>query len=69
MKLKDLLPFKLKNLLPFKLNDLFPFKLNDLLPFSYKELHTLYAVKEEIGRGGFGLFMLQRGKVMEWGLP
>ena len=29
-------------------------KLNDLLPFSCKELHTLYAVKEEIGRVGFG---------------
>ena len=30
-------------------------KLKDLLPFSCKELHTLYAVKEEIGRGGFGV--------------
>ena len=29
--------------------------MKDLLPFSCKELHTLYAVKEEIGRGGFGV--------------
>ena len=28
--------------------------MKELLPFSCKELHTLYAVKEEIGRGGFG---------------
>jgi len=46
----------------------FNMKLKDLLPFSCKapsssravsrgrkELHTLYAVKEEIGRGGFGV--------------
>ena len=53
---------KLKDLLPFKLNDLFPFKLKDLLPFSYKELHTLYAVKEEIGRGGFGVVYAAKRK-------
>ena len=29
--------------------------MKDLLPFACKELHTLYAVKEEIGRGGFGV--------------
>ena len=53
---------KLKDLLPFKLNDLFPFKLKDLLPISYKELHTLYAVKEEIGRGGFGVVYAAKRK-------
>ena len=37
-------------------------KLNDLLPFSCKELHTLYAVKEEIGRGGFGVVYAAKRK-------
>ena len=37
-------------------------KLNDLLPFSCKELHSLYAVKEEIGRGGFGVVYAAKRK-------
>ena len=37
-------------------------KLKDLLPFSCKELHTLYAVKEEIGRGGFGVVYAAKRK-------
>ena len=37
-------------------------KLNDLLPFFCKELHTLYAVKEEIGRGGFGVVYAAKRK-------
>ena len=36
--------------------------LKDLLPFSCKELHTLYAVKEEIGRGGFGVVYAAKRK-------
>ena len=37
-------------------------KLKDLLSFSCKELHTLYAVKEEIGRGGFGVVYAAKRK-------
>ena len=36
--------------------------MKDLLPFSCKELHTLYAVKEEIGRGGFGVVYAAKRK-------
>ena len=36
--------------------------MKELLPFSCKELHTLYAVKEEIGRGGFGVVYAAKRK-------
>ena len=36
--------------------------MKDLLPFSCKELHNLYAVKEEIGRGGFGVVYAAKRK-------
>ena len=36
--------------------------MKDLFPFSCKELHTLYAVKEEIGRGGFGVVYAAKRK-------
>ena len=37
-------------------------KLKYLIPFSCKELHTLYDVKEEIGRGGFGVVYAAKRK-------
>merc|ERR1711942_246697 len=45
MKLKDLLPFSCKA----------PSTSSRVVSRGRKELHTLYTVKEEIGRGGFGV--------------
>ena len=44
MKLRDLLPFSCK-----------VSSSNTVIARGRKELHSLYSVKEEIGRGGFGV--------------